>query len=52
MTEAERLRHFGFTGDEYTPVIKNFNLSANEAEYANRHALPTFVLYQCICRLH
>ncbi|MGN6177903.1 MAG: insulinase family protein, partial [Mucilaginibacter sp.] len=43
LTEVERMRRFGFNKDEYEPVIKNFNISNNESEYANRNSRYTFM---------
>lgn len=43
LTETERMRRFGFNKNEYEPIIKNFNISNNESEYANRNARQTFM---------
>jgi len=42
LIEVEKMSRFGFSLNEFEPIIKNFNLSSNESEYADRDNRQTY----------
>ncbi len=43
LIDVEKMSRYGFSLHEFEPVIKNFNLSSNESEYADRNNRQTFM---------
>src|SRR6185503_4220760 len=46
LTECERMRRFGFSKNEFEPVMKHYYLSDNETNYKDRDVIPSFLLVQ------